>query len=400
MYFEPFVDSSGLNIPTYLDIRDQLIQECKNIFGQDLYLGEDTQDYQWIAVNAEKIYDAYLLAQKVYNNRGPGTAIGGGLDGIVKVNGIKRKKAEYSTCHANVTGYAGSIITNGVVLDKGNIQWNLPVSIIIPDSGVAENLLLTCSIPGPIQADPGDIIQIYNPQYGWTGVTNTDMAELGSYVETDAELRARQQTSVALPSLTELDGIKGAIAQIERVTRYQVYENDTNQVDARGLPPHSITAVVEGGNSQTIANTIYLKKTPGCYTNGTTEIQITDSSGNLMWDAFNEPVIRRFYRPTYVDIDVTINIKALNAYTTENTADIKTNVAEYLNSLQIGTNLPLSSIWGAALSSMSDLKNPAFSIVSLTAARHGEPQSSDDTISILFYEVARGKIDSITVNPV
>lgn len=396
-YFRPFIDSTGLNIPIYTDIRDQLISECKDIFGQDLYLGEDTQDYQWIATNAEKIYDAYLLAQTVYNNRGPGTAIGGGLDGIVKVNSIKRKKEEYSKCHANVTGNPGTIITGGIALDKGNIQWELPSSVIIPDSGIAENLLLTCSIPGPIQAKPGDIIQIYNPTYGWLGIINTDTAELGSYVETDAELRARQQTSVALPSLTELDGIKGAIAQIERVTRYQVYENDTNQTDSRGLPPHSITAVVEGGDSQIIANTIYLKKTPGCYTNGTTEVQITDSNGNLIWDAFNNPVIRRFYRPSYVDIDVTINVKSLLAYTDQNTSDIKTNVAQYLSGLAIGTNLSISSIWGAALSSMSDLKNPAFSITSVTASRHGEAQTTND-IDILFYEVTRGDIENITVN--
>lgn len=395
-YFQPYIDGAGLHIPTYLDIRDKLIEECKNIFGQDLYLGEDAQDYQWIAINAEKIYDAYLLAQLVYNNRGPGTAIGGGLDGIAKVNGIKRKKEEYSTCHADIIGNSGTIITGGIVVDQGNIQWNLPSSVIIPSEGKI-NVTLTCSIPGPIQAKPGDIIQIYNPTYGWTEVINTDTVELGSYFETDSELRARQQTSVALPSLTELDGIKGAIAQIRRVARCQVYENDTDQVDDKGLPPHSITAVVEGGDTQTIANTIDLKKTPGCYTNGTTEVQITDSDGNLVWDAFNKPVIRRFYRPTYVDIDVTINVKSLLAYTDKNTENIKANVATYLSGLKIGTNLSISSIWGAALSTMSDLKSPAFSIVSVTAGRHGETQTAND-ISILFYEVTRGSIENITVN--
>lgn len=396
-YFQPSIDEAGLHIPTYIDIRDDLIQQCKNIFGQDLYLGEDTQDYQWICANAEKEYDTLLAAQLSYNNRGPGTAIGSGLDGIVKVNGIKRKKEEFSTCHANLAGVSGEIITSGIALDKGNIQWDLPNSIIVPESGIAENLLLTCKIPGPIEAAPGDITGMFNPQYGWTGITNVDNAEPGAYIEDNGQLRARQQTSVALPSLTELDGIKGAIAGIEKVSRYRVYENDTGKVDSNGLPPHSITAVVEGGNSQAIANTIYLKKTPGCYTNGTTEVQITDNDGNLMWDEFNNPVIRRFCRPSYVDIDVILNVKALNAYTTQNTSDIKTNVAKYLSSLQIGTNLSISSIWGVALSSMSDLKNPAFSIISVTVARHGEAQTPND-IKILFYEVTRGKVDNTTVN--
>lgn len=398
-YFQPYIDASGLHIPTYIDIRDDLIEQCKNIFGQDLYLGEDTQDYQWICANAEKEYDTLLAAQLAYNNRGPGTGIGSGLDGIVKVNGIKRKKEEYSKCHANVAGVPGEIITGAIALDKGNIRWDLPDSIIVPESGIAENLLLTCEIPGPIEAAPGDIVQMFNPQYGWNGIVNTDNAELGSYIEDDGRLRGRQQTSVALPSLTELDGIKGAIAQIERVTRYQVYENDTNLVDANGLPPHSITAVIEGGDSQVIANTLFLKKTPGCYTNGTTEVQITDADGNLMWDAFNKAVTKRFYRPSYVDIDVAINVKKLLAYTDKNTSDIKTKVAEYLSGLAIGTNLSISSIWGAALSAMSDLRSPAFSIVSVTAARHEETLTLND-IKILFYEVTRGKIENIVVNPI
>jgi uncharacterized phage protein gp47/JayE len=397
-YFQPYVDQSGLNLTTYVDIRDNLIAMCKNIFGQDLYLGEDTQDYQWIATVVEKIYDTLLASQLAYNNRGPATAVSTGLDGIVKINGIKRKEATYSTCPARITGNPGSIITGAIAVDKGNIKWDLPSSIIIPESGVVEGLILTCELPGPIAASPGDIIQMFNPQYGWTGITNTDSAELGSYVETDAELRLRQQISTALPSLTVLDGIKGAIAGLTGVTRSEVYENDTNLVDSRGLPPHSITVVVEGGVDQEIGNAIYIKKTPGCYTNGTTEVQIIDSNNNLMWDAFNEPVIRRFYRPTYIDIDVTINVKALNStYTTQNTADIKSTVELYLNSLKIGSDLSLSAIWGSALSSMSDLKNPAFSIVSVTAARHGQFQGTSD-IDIAFNEVTRGNVNYITVN--
>lgn len=398
-YFKPYIDEAGFHIPTYIDIRDDLIAQCKNIFGQDLYLGEDTQDYQWIAINAEKIYDAFLAAQLAYNNRGPATAIGSGLDGIVKINGIKRKSAKYSTCHASVTGVAGSIITGGAALDKGNIKWNLPSSIIIPESGLAENLLLTCELPGPIEAAPGDIIQMFNPQYGWTGIINTDNAELGAYVETHAELRARQQVSTAQPSQTVLTGIEGAIAQLKGVTRYKVYENDTNVVDSNGLPPHSITCVVEGGDEQDIAQVLYIRKTPGGYTSGTTEVELKDSEGNTLYNAFNEVEKRRFYRPTYVDVDAIVTLKALRGYTSKNTTDIKSNVETYLNSLQIGTSLALSSIWGIALSSMSDLTNPAFSIISVTAAKHGETQGTSD-IDTVFNEVVRGDVDNITVNVV
>lgn len=397
-YFQPYIDSSGFHIPTYVDIRDQLVTDCLNIFGQDLYLGDDSQDYQWIVTNAEKIYDAFLAAQLAYNNRSPGTAIGIGLDGIVKVNGIKRKSAKYSTCHATIAGIAGSIINNAIALDNSNIKWDLPASIIVPQSGIVENLLLTCEVPGPINAAPGDIIQMFNPQYGWTAVTNTDNAELGAYVEDNAQLRSRQQISTAQPSQTVLEGIKGAIADVKGVTRYQVYENDTNLTDSNGLPPHSITAVVEGGADQDIAQVLYIRKTPGGYTNGTTEVQLQDSNGNLIYNALNEVEVRRFYRPTYIDVDVTVNLKMLTGYTSQNAADIKTNLVSYLNSLKIGTDLSVSSLWGISLSAMPDLKNPAFSITSLTVARHSQSPGTLDIITA-FNEVVRGNADYITINP-
>ncbi|WP_455797300.1 hypothetical protein [Clostridium butyricum] len=68
-YFAPYIDETGFHMPTYIDIRDKQIDDAKNIFGQDIYLGEDSQDYQYICTVAEKIYDAFQVAQQVYNNR-------------------------------------------------------------------------------------------------------------------------------------------------------------------------------------------------------------------------------------------------------------------------------------------------------------------------------------------
>jgi uncharacterized phage protein gp47/JayE len=258
-YFAPYFDNSGFHIPTYLDIRNQITDDFKNIFGQDVYLGNDSQDYQWIATFSEYIYDAFQAAQLVYNNRGPSTAIKAALDGVIKLNGIKRKSATYSTCAVTVSGIAGTEIKNGIVYDKGNIKWDLPPSVIFPDSGSTDTIV-TCEIPGPIVANPGDLIGIYNPTYGWNGVYNSQSAELGSNVETDSELRKRQSNSTAQPSRTMLQGTSGAIAQIIGVTRSEVYENDTNEVDSKGLPPHSITCVVEGGATEDIAQAILFIK--------------------------------------------------------------------------------------------------------------------------------------------
>lgn len=387
-YFSPFIDKTGFHMPTYIDVRDKLVEDAKNIFGQDIYLGEDSQDYQWIATVSEKIYDSFQLAQYVYNNRGPSTSIGSGLDGIVKINGIKRKSFTYSKCPVTINGIKNTVIKNGTVVDKGNIKWNLPFNISIPESGEID-VMAICEIPGPIVANPGDITGIYNPTYGWNGVYNKENAELGSDIEDDSKLRKRQSQSTSQASLTMLEGTSGAVAQLRNVIRSKVYENDTNVVDAQGLPPHSITVVVEGGSDVDVAKAIWLHKGIGCFTNGNESVNIIDSKGQIT------PI--KFYRPTYVDIAVTVNIKQLNGYTSATTESIKENLQAYLNSMEIGTDLSISSLWGIALQAMPNLMNPMFSITSITATRVGSTQQSSD-IPITFNEVCRGNINNIIAN--
>ncbi|MBE1304577.1 hypothetical protein G4W71_11145 [Clostridium botulinum] len=385
-YFAPFIDKTGFHMPTYIDIRDRLIEENRLIYGQDIYLGEDSQDYQWISTVAEKIYDAFQINQAVYNNRAPNTAIGVGLDSIVKINGIKRKAKDYSKCPVIISGVKNTTIKNGIVTDKGNIKWNLPPSITIPESGQIE-VMAVCQIPGPIVANPGDITEIYNPTFGWNGVYNEVNAELGVYVEEDPKLRKRQSQSTAQASSSILEGTRGAVAQVNKVKRSRVYENDTNQIDELGLPAHSITAVVEGGKDEEIAEAIRIHKGIGCYTNGDVSIKIKGIEG---------PPIR-FFRPTYIDIEVTINIKPLSGYTTETTESIKKNLQTYLNSMEIGSNLSLSSLWGAALQAMPNLMDPMFSITGITASREGQEQKAED-IELKFNEVCRGNINLIKAN--
>ncbi|EKQ56260.1 MULTISPECIES: baseplate J/gp47 family protein [unclassified Clostridium] len=387
-YFAPYIDDTGFHMPTYSDIKAQLISDAKSIFGFDIYLEADSQDYQWIATVSEKIYDAFQIAQKVYNNRSPATAVGSALDSIVKINGIKRQSATYSTCTVTISGVAGTVIKNGIVLDKGSIKWDLPSVVTISDTGTID-VIATCEIAGPIVANAGDLINIYNPVYGWNGVYNSNSATLGSDVETNSALRKRQSQSTAQPSRTLLEGTAGAIAQLNGVTRSKVYENDTGQVDARGLPAHSITCVVEGGNDEDIANAIFLHKGPGCYTNGNVTIDVTDIKGQVHHI--------RFFRPTYVDITSVINIKALSSYTTVTTSTIESNIQAYLNSMDIGSNLAISSLWGVALQAMPNLADPMFSVTAITASRLGGTQGTQD-ITIAFNEVCRGNINYITAN--
>ena len=202
-YFAPYVDDAGLHVPTYNDIRDDLLAKFQEIYGNDLYLGNDSQDYQMISAFALKTYDTIQLLQIVYNNHSPKTAVGTGLSSLVKLNGIRRKAASYSTCVLTLTGKPGTVIAAGVAEDDQRRKWELPQDIKFE----SESLEVTarCRDIGAIEAPVGTITKISNPQYGWLAVTNKVPAVKGRAVETDEELRRRQELSTAVPSRNMVD---------------------------------------------------------------------------------------------------------------------------------------------------------------------------------------------------
>ena len=387
-YFKPYIDEAGMHIPTYYDVVEKLCNDARRIFGQGLYLGADAQDYQWIATVAEAIDDANQAALMAYVNRGPATAIGTGLDVVVGINGLERKINTYSTVEVSVAGTTGARILNGSVRDDGGHVWDLPPEVVIGEDGAA-TATATCREPGVIYAAEGAVNIINTPTLGWVSVTNEREASVGSVAERDSELRARQAISVALPSQGILDGMRGAIAGIADVSRHEVYENDTKDQDANGLPPNSICAVVEGGEDEAIARAIYLKKAPGCYTHGTTAVEVPDADGR--------PNVIRFLRPSYADVEVAVQIKRLPGYTEAVPGAIRASIIDYFGTLGIGDRMVNSMLWWAAQRNVENPRNPGFSVVSITSCKHGGTPGTAD-IDLAFDEVARVNANDIAVN--
>lgn len=376
-YTAPYIDDAGLHIPTYADIRDDLVEQFKSIYGQDIYLENDSQDYQMISVFALKTYDTMQLLQIVYNNHSPKTAVGTGLDSLVKLNGIRRKEASHSTCEVTLTGTAGTSIAAGVVEDESGNQWTLPENIVLPDSTI--QVTATCVPLGAIEAAAGTINKIVNPQKGWTAVTNNDAAVPGRPVETDEQLRYRQMLSVAIPSQNMLDSTIAGLASVVGVTRYKVYDNDTNETDTNGIPGHSIAAIVEGGTDAEIAKQIYLRKGPGGGTFGEIATTYINSDGLQ--------TIVRFSRPTYVPININVQLKPGKSYTSSVAATLKSNIDKYINSLDIGYNVTITGILTAVSAAVTNATLPNFSLSGITINKEGETPGVMD-VAIAYNEVA------------
>ncbi|EPE1528933.1 baseplate J/gp47 family protein [Citrobacter freundii] len=333
------VTAEGISAPDYQTILETLTSYFQQIYGSDAYLEPDSKDGQMVALVALAIHDANNTAISVYNCFSPATGYGAALTSNVKINGIARKGATNSTVDLLLTGTAGTTITNGSVRDQNNIIWNLPASVSISVDGTVQ-ATATSANSGAIAALAGTITTINTPTRGWTSVTNPTAATVGAPAETDAELRIRQGQSVALPSITPFEGVDGAIANVAGVTRHKLYENDTGAVDVNGLPPHSISAIVDGGDITEIAQTIRGSKGQGTSTYGTTSVTVPDTYGN--------PHVVSFSRSTDVPVYGHITLKAFAGYTSQIGVQIQQAVADYINGLTIGDSVLLSRIYSPA----------------------------------------------------
>lgn len=353
------IDATGIHAPSYADVLNALKAQYRAIYGPDVYLENDSQDGQWLAVLAKCIHDANSAAISVYHAFSPATAQGMGLSRMVKINGIRRQIATASTVDVRLIGQAGTTIQNGVVQDANQIRWDLPAQVVIPPSGEV-TVTAICQTPGAISAAAGTVTQIATPTLGWQSVTNPAAGAMGAPVEIDAMLRRRQAASVALPSRTVLEGIVGAVAAVKGVRRYSAYENDTDTTDGNGLPSHSIALVVEGGDAERIAQAIAAKKTPGAGTYGTTTTLIHDRYG------IEHPI--RFFRPVEVPVTVRIALNALAGYTSAVGQAIQQAVSEYVNARAIGEPLRAARLYVPAnLNGQPD--SETFDITALSIAR-------------------------------
>ncbi|EBD7239966.1 baseplate J/gp47 family protein [Salmonella enterica] len=333
------VTAEGISAPDYQTILDTLTSYFQQIYGSDAYLEPDSKDGQMVALVALAVHDANNTAIAVYNCFSPATGYGAALTSNVKINGIARKGATNSTVDLLLTGTAGTTITNGTVKDTNNVIWRLPASVVIGVDGTV-TVTAICSNSGAIAALAGTITTINTPTRGWTSVTNPAAATVGAPAETDAELRIRQGQSVAIPSITPFEGVDGAIANIAGVTRHKLYENDTGKTDGNGLPPHSISAIVDGGDVTEIARTIRGNKGQGVRTWGKTSVTVPDRYGN--------PHIISFSRPTDVPVYGKITLKVFAGYTSQIGVQIQQAVADYINRLMIGDQVLLSRIYSPA----------------------------------------------------
>ena len=93
-YFAPYIDESGIHMPTYEDRLSDLCDKYRSIFGQDAVLDPAVPDYQLLSVFAKALDDTSAYVLSAYNSRNPAYATGQALDLLLPLYGISRETDE------------------------------------------------------------------------------------------------------------------------------------------------------------------------------------------------------------------------------------------------------------------------------------------------------------------
>lgn len=372
------ITPTGITAPALQDILASMTASFQSIYGSDARLTPDSQDGQWIAIFATAINDINQSAIALYNGFAPSFSQGVMLSILVKINGLLRQIPTNSTALVILVGSAGTVISNGVVQDSNGNLWDLPPLVTIPNSGTVD-VTVTAQVTGNIVALANSITIIATPTLGWQSVTNPSDAIPGNPVELDGALRQRQAKSVSLPAQTTLQAIFGAIANIAGVSRLVIYENPTGITDSNGVPGHSISVVVQGGDATTIAQTIEAKKSPGTGTFGSTSVTVNDPAG--------VPVTINFFTPpTFVPIFVSITIHPLNGFVSSTSTVVANAIVNFINNLAIGQKVAYNWLVGVA-SLIGNPLQPTFEVTALTSGITPSPTGTTD-INIAFNAAA------------
>ena len=224
-----------------------------------------------------------------------------------------------------------------------------------------------CTQEGAITPAIGDLTDIVTTYAGWDAVSNNVPANTGRLAESDTALRQRWNASLYTRSMGMTDSIASALMALNGVTSAYVYENDSDTTDEDGRPPHSIEAVVNGGETDEIGLTIWQKKAAGIDTFGSQSVSVNDSQGFPHTINFNRPLVV----PIYLNIAVTEYTE--EALPTNAQAMITEAVLNYGNTLTVGNDVILQRFMGAIYQNVTGI-----GYITVTASTDGSTYSSNN----------------------
>lgn len=153
-----------------------------------------------------------------------------------------------------------------------------PATAEIKDTETFIDVLADSRNPGPFEASIGSINTVVTGIAGFDGVTNTGLANVGRYLETESEALIRISASLAVAEGATVNAIINNLNEVLGVDFTSVKVNRTGSI-VDGLKANSYAVTVTGGAHQDIINAIGSAVAGGLDTNGDIHGVYYDTNG-------------------------------------------------------------------------------------------------------------------------
>ncbi|HEM6840489.1 TPA: baseplate J/gp47 family protein [Providencia stuartii] len=259
------ITETGIVIDKLTDVHQRLTEGFKRIYGDDINLDADSPDGQMIGLFSQEIDNINQAIALIAQMLDPYKAIGSWLEQRAMYAGIVRRGADYSYLNEVViTGKQGVTVHKGSLLsDDNRTKWVTLADVTLGSNGSARVDLRSQEL-GAFSLPANRSLTMDTVTIGVDSITTTKAAKEGAFEETDGNLLLRFMRSHAINNHDDYQGLEGALLDLPDVKQAKVYENYTNQTDEKGIPPHTLNAVVIGGHDNDIGRTILSKKVGGC----------------------------------------------------------------------------------------------------------------------------------------
>lgn len=307
-------DKDGLQTATNEETLSDLTDSFNSIYGADdpINIDSETPDGQMLNIFSQGGTILRELLYQMNYSFDPDNAFGRVLDARCALNNIFRKGGSYTFVNITVKtdravslegldeNFESPTATAYTVQDDAGTLYYLVYSVSI-EANKEVSLLFRAQKIGAVEVIPNTITTPVTIVSGVISVNNpASETSKGVNEESDGELKIRRRRSLALNATNNASSMEAALLTLSGVVDAKVYEN-YGQKNPPPIDLHTCWIVVDGGDSEAIAETIYEKLGYGVSMNGSVSYEITGKN--------NRPFEAKWDTPNISDLYIKFNLK-------------------------------------------------------------------------------------------
>lgn len=234
-------------------------------------------------------------------------------------------------------GYTVSVNESDITLDIEDEVVSRSGVLVLSDNLTTSSVTVLADFAtvdyGKLIFPNGTITVMVTNISGFDTVENLIIPTYGRIQETDVELRQSYLAKSAIRSTRMIDSIcSQLINNVSNVESATGYENNTDDTDEEGRPPHSVEIIVDGGDETEIASIILDKKAAGIQTYGDITVNVATEYGDSVPISFN--------RPEYIYVWIKVVLDAVSSYLPTNYANLTVDsIVNDASVLKAGDNM-------------------------------------------------------------